>query len=187
MYIDRGKDFSKGELTMIQTTTVGLHRLVKMNEKDQSFLLRYCSRLPLEYRLEIMQRHRRLMFKLRESHAELGNEILSYAAMILSINTFYNEDKQLTQKRFDDLSLEEIGELTLRRIKKYDYKYRPTATPKRDRLIGLWAEVKTLKQMNKGFRYISKYLLSKHKFEVGHTLIQTTWKELEGVHNVVSK
>ena len=184
MNIGRETNFSKGELTMKQSTTVGLQRLLKINEKDQSFLLRYCSRLPLEYRLEIMQRHRRLIYKLRESNAEIGNETLSYAAMILSINTFYSEDKQVTQKRFDELSLEEIGELTLRRIKKYDHKCRPTITPKRDKLIGLWAEVKTLKQMHKGSRYIAQYLLAKHKFKVGHTLIQTTWKELEGASNV---
>ena len=41
MNIGRETNFSKGELTMKQSTTVGLQRLLKINEKDQSFLLRY--------------------------------------------------------------------------------------------------------------------------------------------------
>ncbi|ADR34360.1 hypothetical protein Sulku_1699 [Sulfuricurvum kujiense DSM 16994] len=163
---------------MEQSKTLNLERLLKMNEKDQSFLLRYLSRLPLEYRLDIIQRHRRLIHKLKEQHADLEVATLSYGAMLLAIKTFYNEDKQLSKKRFEDMSLEEIGELTIRQIKTFDQK-RHTSSPKRDTLIGYWAEVKTLKTMGKGFRYIAKFLQKKHRFEVGHTLIQTTWKQLE--------
>lgn len=105
-------------------------------------------------------------------------EALSYAAMIMAVKIFYNEEKQLSQKRFEDMSLEEIGELTIRKIKQFDEK-RYVSSPKRDTLIGYWAEVKALKQMKRGFRTISKYLLKKHRFEVGHTLIQTTWNQLE--------
>lgn len=164
---------------MEQSKVINLERLIKMNEKDQAFLFRYLSRLPLEYRLEIMQRHRRLIHKLKERHSELEVETLSYGAMALAIKTFYNEEKQLSRKRFDDMSLEEIGELTIRQIKKFDQK-RYAPSPKREILIGYWAEVKTLKDMKKGFRYIAQYLLKKHRFKVGHTLIQTTWNQLEG-------
>ena len=163
---------------MEHSKTVILERLIKLNEKDQRFLMRYLSRLPLEYRIEVMQRHRRLIHKLKERHSELEVEILSYGAMVLAIKTFYNEEKQLSQKRFDDMSLEEIGELTIRHIKQFDQKRYPSS-PKRDTLIGYWAEVKTIKQTGKGFRFIAEYLLKKHRFKVGHTLIQRTWNQLE--------
>lgn len=165
---------------MEQSKTITLERLIKINENDQRFLFRYLSRLPLEYRIEVMQRHRRLIHKLKEHYSQLEIEMLSYGAMVLAIKTFYNEEKQLSKKRFDDLTLEEIGELTMRQIKTFDQK-RLTSSPKRDTLIGYWAEVKTIKKTGKGFRFIAKYLLKKHRFKVGHTLIQTTWNQLETI------
>jgi hypothetical protein len=160
------------------SSSINLDRLTKTNAKDQSFLLRYYSRLPIEFRVLMMQRHRKLLHTIKSSNTDVPIETISYAAMILSIKTLYSEEKKLSQKRFDDMSMEEIADLSLLHMKKFENR-QPSPSPKRDKLIGYWAEVKQLKQMGKGFRYISNYLLTKRKFKVGHTLIQTTWKQLE--------
>jgi hypothetical protein len=163
---------------MIQIDLVAINRLIKTNAKDQSFLLRYFSKLPLEYRVEIANRHRKILHSLRANNSEIVVEIISYCSMILAIKTLYTEEQKLSQKLFTDMSMEEIAELSLISIKRFDNK-QASSTPKRDKLIGYWAEVTQLKKAGKGSRYISKYLLSKHRFKIGHTLIQTTWNDLE--------
>lgn len=155
-----------------------IDQLIKTNAKDQKFLLRYYSKLPLEYRVETTKRHRKILHSFRTSNPEIPIEIISYCSMILAIKTLYSEEKKLSQKLFTDMDMEEIAELSLISIKRFDDK-QPSATPKRDKLLGYWAEVILLKKAGKSFRYISKFLLSKHRFKVGHTLIQTTWNELE--------
>lgn len=161
-------------------STATLDRLIKINPEDQSFLIRYWARLPLEYRIAMTKRHRKLLHKIKEQNPDIGLEILSYAALILALKSIYSEEKKLTQKRFDEMSMDEIADLSLLKIKKFDNRL-PSPTPKRDKLIHYWAVVKVLRNQKKSFRNIAKYLKAEYRFEVGHTLIQTTWNELEKV------
>lgn len=162
----------------LENTVADVKRLTKLNDEDQSFLLRYVVRLPLECRIEIMSQHRRILFMLKENNKEMDISNISYVAYILAIKSFYGQEKKLSQKKFDDMSLEEIVNLSLISIKKFENKL-PSSTPKRDKLVHYWAVVKVLKQRGMSFRSISKFLKKEYRFEVGHSLVHMTWNELE--------
>ena len=154
-----------------------IESILKMNEDDQTYLLRYFSKLPIDIRLSVLQRHRTILYRLKESSNEYI-ELISYSAQILAIKSFYVEEQKMSAKKFNDMSLEEIRNLSLIKLKKYENKL-PTATPQRDKLLHYWSVVKMLKEKGKGSRNISKFLKKEYRFEVSHMLINELWNELE--------
>jgi hypothetical protein len=87
--------------------------------------------------------------------------MLTFAALILAID-------------------QKISSLNLNSIKlrsNYAKKY-----VKREKLLGLWAIVRTLRhEENLSFREISRYFLKFHKFEISHSMVQKIWNELEKI------
>ena len=53
---------------------------------------------------------------------------------------------------------------------------------KREKLLGYWAIVRTLKlKQSMSFRQIAKYFQKYHKFEISHSMIQKIWNEIEKI------
>ena len=155
-----------------------LESMIKVNASDQRFLLRYHSRQPIETRIEAMVLHRKVLHQLKGRYQDTTLGLVSYAALILVVKIIYNREEELSKKRFDEMSLDEIADLSLIRIKKFEERL-PSSTPKRNKLIHYWAVVKTLRAEKKSFRFIKAYLYKEYSFDVGHTLIADTWNELE--------
>jgi hypothetical protein len=56
---------------------------------------------------------------------------------------------------------------------------------KREKLLGYWAIVRTLKlEQSMSFRDISSYFKKYHKFEVSYSTIRELWIELENKTNI---
>ena len=56
---------------------------------------------------------------------------------------------------------------------------------KRQKVLGYWAIVRTLKlEQNMSFRDIATYFAKYHKLDVAHTTIHGLWKELENNTNI---
>lgn len=150
------------------------------NLQDQAFLLRHFARLPLERQLEILNRHRKILFlrKKQKSDQNVSINIVSYIALILAIKSHFADEKKLTTKRFEEMELSDVKELSMINLSKLKAKKDRKRT-KRDRLLTLWAVVKTLKQEKVSYRDISIYLKKHHHLEVGHSLIHAMWHEVE--------
>ncbi|WP_373033596.1 hypothetical protein [Sulfurovum sp.] len=151
-----------------------------INQQDQTFLLRHFARLPLERQLDILSRHRKILFMRKKQNPteDVPINIVSFIAFVLAIKSHFADEKKLTTKRFEDMELSEVRELSMINLSKLKTRNNRKRS-KRDRLLTLWAVVKTLKQEQTSFRDIARYLKRHHSLEVGHSLIHAMWHELE--------
>ena len=151
-----------------------------LNQQDQSFLLRHFSRLPLERQLDVLNRHRKILFlrKQQKMDEEVPINVASYIALILANKSHFADEKRLTNKRFEDMELDEIRALSMINLDKLKAKKRKVRT-KRDKVIGLWAVVKMLREKKISFRDVSRYLKQHHSLDVGHSMLHALWNEFE--------
>lgn len=160
-----------------------IDRICKCNREDQDFLIRYFSRQPLTLKINVMERMKKLFHSLKQKFNNIQNDELSYAAIILAIRHVYALDKMFTKKKFEDLTLEEIRDISTIKIEQFEEMTLPSSAPKRDKLLHYWASVKQCRTLPgkkpMSFQKISKYLEKKYHFKVGHNLISEIWRELE--------
>ena len=158
---------------------VQVEKIVKINKEGQNALIRTFSRLPTNEKIEVMSDHRKLMYKLKQTHDEVGVEILSYSALIIAIQVYQNDQNKLNRLNIGNLSLKEIRKITSQKARVFLQKQFRKQT-KRERLLGYWAVVSSLKNDEKySFRKIETYLKKHHKFEVSYSLIAKVWDQLE--------
>jgi hypothetical protein len=139
-----------------------LEVILKQTIAQQNQYLRYLVKLPFENKVKVMELYRNIFHSLRQANENVAFPILSYAALILSIKKFQDEINQV------DNNALKLREKSIR------------SQPKKDRIIGYWALIKTLKNHNNlSFREIKKYLKKYHKFEVSHSVIYEAWKKYE--------
>jgi len=157
-----------------------IERSTLLNQQDQDYLLRYFARLPLERKLDVLNRHRKILFmrKQQEADEEIPINVVSYIALVLANKSHLADEKKLSAKRFEDMELNEVRELSIINLDKLKDKKKNSKT-KREKVLGLWAVVRTLRQKKVSFRDISRYLKKHHRLEVGHSLIHSMWLELE--------
>ena len=163
-----------------------LHRAVeqitKTNQKDQDFLLRYFSRLPLTLKVELENKKRKLFHMMRESDKSTEKNILSYASFILAIKYHYALEKSFTTKKFHSMSLEEIRSVSTIKLQRQNYKRYLSQNEKRSKLLHYWSVVKiyrTQKPKPVSFQKISELLKKHYHFSVSHNTIALLWRELE--------
>lgn len=139
-----------------------LEQLTKMTNDSQNSTLRSFTRSDLEIKLKVMQLQKQLFHKLKSIHSEMDNAILTLASLILSIDVVV---KNMNIVKLNAMKLR--GNNNKTKIK-------------RQKVIGYWAVVRTLKiEQNMSFRNISSYFRKYHKLEVSYSTIYTLWNELE--------
>lgn len=142
--------------------TLQLEQLAKMTQEAQNQQLRLFARIDLVTKLKIIQQQKPLFHKLKSAYCDVDNSALTLASLILAI---YSVTKEL-----DIVSLNAI-KLRGRNNK---------AKIKRQKVLGYWAIVKTLRlEQNMSFRDIAIYLKRYHKLEVSYSTIHGLWTELE--------
>jgi hypothetical protein len=135
--------------------------------------------LPINAKLEVMSNHRKLLYKLKQMHDEVNIFIVSYSALLIALQIYKVERDKLNKLDISDLSLDEIRNITSQKAKLFMQKKFRSQT-KKERLLGYWAIVKTLKADEQySFRNIKKYLKKYHQFEVSYSLIAKVWNEIE--------
>lgn len=137
-------------------------RLLKSGQEEQKASLRKFIKLSIDEKIEVFEIQRDTFYKIKQVNKDVSIHVLSYVAHIKAINKYHSDVKNI------DRFAAKIRERTFKK------------QPKKDKLLGCWALVKTLKNdKNLSFRQISKYLKKYHKFEVVHSTIYDLWKELE--------
>ncbi|DAB34197.1 MAG TPA: hypothetical protein CFH82_06585 [Sulfurospirillum sp. UBA12182] len=145
-----------------------IEALTKLNHEEQNQKLRLFARVDLEMKLQILQLQKQLFHKLKSTHSDVDNTILTLASLILAIES--------ATKELDDVNLNAI-----RRMRGKNNK----SKIKRQKVLGYWAIVRTLKlEHNMSFRQISEYFAKYHKLEVSYSTIHGLWIELENNINI---
>lgn len=154
-------------------------RWCKISIDDIRTLNKYYAKQPISIQIRICAMHREILFRSKEKMKKdsISIDISSYISMLLSIKYYYALDKKLTKVKFEDLSFDELRNISMIQLEKFDAKFMQHG--KRDKLKSLWSIVMHLKSKKIGSRKISKYLESEHKFKISHTEICKAWNKLE--------
>lgn len=136
--------------------------ITKLDLKSQNQQLRLFAKVDIATKLKILEHQKQLFHKLKNIHGDNDNAVLTLASLILAVDNI--------AKELDGVNLNAIK----LRCKSAIYK------AKRDRLLGYWAIIRTLKiEQSMSFRQIAEYLKKYHKFEVAHSTVYELWNELE--------
>lgn len=139
-----------------------IEKITKKSYESQNQNLRLFARIELPLKLQILQLQKPLFHQLKSAYSDVDNAILTLSSLVLAI----------------DVSLKKIDNVNLKAIKLRDKNHK--AKIKREKVLGYWAIVRTLKiDQNMSFRQITRYFQKYHKFEISHSTIQKTWNELE--------
>ena len=136
--------------------------ITKLNLESQNQNLRLFARIDLQTKLQIFQLQKQLFHKLKNTHGDVDNTILTLTSLVLAI----------------DAVAKELDEINLNAIKLRGKNNK--AKIKRQKVLGYWAIVRTLKlEQNMSFRDIATYFAKYHKLEVSYSTIYELWNELE--------
>jgi hypothetical protein len=139
-----------------------IETITKFSLEVQNQKLRLFARVDLEMKLQILQLQKQLFHKLKNTHSDVDNATLTLTSLILAIEAIVNQ--------IDNINLNAI------KLRSKNNK----STKKRQKLLGYWAIVRTLKvDQNMSFRDIATYFAKYHKLEVSYSTIYTLWNELE--------
>lgn len=143
-----------------------IEQITKQTYESQNQHLRLFARVELPMKLQILQLQKQLFYKLKGTHSDLDNAMLTLSSLILAIDSVA---KELDVVSFNAIKLRGRNKKT---------------KIKRQKLLGYWAIVKTLKIDQKmSFRDISSYFRKYHKLEVSYSTIHGIWNELENNTN----
>ncbi len=141
---------------------INIEILTKMSIEIQNQQLRLFSRVDLDTKLRILDHQKQLFHKLKSAYGDVDNAVLTLSALVLAIDAVIKE--------LDDVNLNAI------KLRGKNNK----AKIKRQKVIGYWAIVRTLKLEQKmSFRDIATYFAKYHKLEVSYSTIYELWNELE--------
>ncbi len=139
-----------------------VENITKQSLEAQNQKLRLFAKVDITTKLKIIERQKPIFHKLRSTCSDVENAILTLASLILAI----------------DNVVKELDTVNLNTIKLKNKSVRQKA--KRDRLLGYWAIIRTLKlEQDLSFRQIAQYLKKYHKLEVAHSTLYRLWSELE--------
>lgn len=136
--------------------------ITKLNLESQNQRLRLFAKVDMTTKLKILTSQKQLFHKLKSAHSDVNNTILTLSSLILAI----------------DAVVKELNDINLNAIKLRGKNNK--AKIKRQKMLGYWAIVRTLKlEQNMSFRDIATYFAKYHKLEVSYSTIYELWNELE--------
>ncbi len=151
---------------MMDRLRLKLEQLTKLSTELQNQQLRLFARVDTSTKLKILEHQKQLFHKLRSACSDVENAILTLASLILAI----------------DNVVKELDTVNLNTIKLKNKSVRQKA--KRDKLLGYWAIIRTLKlEQDLSFRQIAQYIKKYHKLEVAHSTLYRLWSEIETIKN----
>lgn len=145
----------------------------KLSQQAIQALDRWYSRQNFLVKLDIFKEQKNQFFK----HAKLveNQETVPLIAFYMAIKHYYDLEMQHKRKNqsMNLKDLEKSSDFSIKQFRKTKVK------AKREKLLNLWSVIIELKNQGFSFREISKFLRSRHRFEVSHTYITNIWKEVE--------
>lgn len=159
-----------------------VEKVTKIPEKKQRQLLFLLAKAPTEMRLERFEKHKTVLYRLKQTYVEISPSILSYCALLLVLAMYKNNQEMLQQKNFNDMSMEEILNLSLQRITLFKQS-KQRRKQKYDFMLDHWSLIETLVAQEIGYRGISEYLKKYHRFDISYSTIYLIYKQIKGIHH----
>ena len=139
-----------------------IEKITQQSYESQNQKLRLFARVELPMKLQILRLQKPCFHKLKNAYCDVDNSVLTLASLILAIDSIAKET--------DKVNLNAI------KLRGKNHK----AKIKRQKVLGYWAIVRTLKlEQSMSFRDISVYFAKYHKFDVSYSTIYELWNELE--------
>jgi hypothetical protein len=154
-------------------------------ELKQTYL--FYARCSVVDRIEIMDRHGRLIHKLRSNNVdELTLPELSFVAQTKAIRSLMNDRNSVRRKNYGEMTLEEIEKLSEMKVRQF-FDNNTELESVRSKLIQKWPLVVSLrtapiKKGNKPLSYKKLALIVKKELQLeklAPSTIQKLWNELE--------
>jgi len=155
-----------------------IEKITKMSEKQQRQVLLFFAKLPISIRVELFEKHKIVFYKLKQVHLNTSPSLLSYCALIVVASSCKNNQKMLQSVNFQNLTLDEILQLSLQQIQIFKHS-KARKKQQYAQVIKYWSLVKTLKSQNMSFRDISEYLQKYHRVNISYSTIYKIYKKLE--------
>ena len=155
-----------------------IETLTKMSEKQQRQALLFFARLPLLIRLELFEKHKIVLYKLKQVHLDASSSLLSYCALIIVASSSRNDQQMLQSANFPNLTLDEILQLSLHQIQIFKNS-KARKKQQYEQVLKYWSLVKTLKSQSMSFRDISTYLQKYHRIHISYSTVYKIYKKLE--------
>lgn len=158
--------------------------LLNLPKSNQDQIFRHFARLEKPERIAVLEKHRQMLYRLKNEKLPYPIAEISYVALIFAIVYYREERKKLSKQNYDGLSLEEIGELTTYEAKIYQARNeRPS--PKTEEVMKYWGTVVYLK--NKGFSFatIAGVLEDRHNVKVSVPTLSRNWNRMKRIEELV--
>ncbi|MFA7022293.1 hypothetical protein [Aliarcobacter sp.] len=137
-------------------------KITKIDQEAQNQKLRLFAKVDITTKLKILTTQKQIFYKLKSAHSDVDNTILTLSSLILAVDSVV--------KKLDDVNLNAI------KLRGKNNK----AKIKRQKVLGYWAIVKTLKlEQNMSFRDIATYFAKYHKLQISYSTVYEIWNELE--------
>lgn len=163
---------------MSTTIADNVKALLNMPKANQDQIFRHFARLEKPERIAVLEKHRKMLYYLRNEKLPYPITEISYVALLYAIVHYREERKKLSKQNYDGLSLEEIGELTEYEAKIYQAKHERPA-PKTEDIMKYWGTVVYLKNKGFSFKNISGVLEDRHDVKVSVATLSRVWKRME--------
>ena len=152
---------------MNNSKSTACETITKLNQECQNQRLRLFAKVDISTKLKILALQKQQFHQLKSAYSDVDNTILTLSSLILAVDS--------VDKEIDDVNLNAIK---LRAINS-------KVKIKRQRILGYWAIVRTLRLDQKmSFRDISVYFHKYHKLKVSYSTIYELWNKLENNTNI---
>ena len=153
---------------MNNSKSTACETITKLNQECQNQRLRLFAKVDISTKIKILALQKQLFHQLKNTHSDADNTVLTLSSLILAIDAI--------EKEFDDVNLKAI---------KLRAKNSKTKV-KRQKVLGYWAIVRTLKlEQSLSNRHKGRYLPKYHRLEISYSTIHALWIELE--NNIQTK
>ncbi|MDD4950837.1 hypothetical protein [Sulfuricurvum sp.] len=167
--------------------TLDIAKHLKLSNEELKQTCLFYARCQIVDQIEIMERHGRLIHKLRSTNVdELSLPELSFIAMTKSIRSLMNDRNSLRRKSYGEMDIEEIEKLSEMKIRRF-FDNNTDQETVRSKLIQKWPLVVSLrtapiKKGNKPLSFKKLALIVKkelHLEQLAPSTIFKLWHELE--------
>jgi hypothetical protein len=169
---------------MSKTLADDVQGLLNLPKATQDQIFKQFANLEKPERIAVLEKHRIMLFRLKNLHLPQSITDLSYVSLIFAIIQYKEERKKIAKQNYEGLSLEEIGELNDFEGQIYKAKNeRPC--PQTETVMKYWGTVVRLKNQGFGFRDIAGILEDKYGVTVSFSTVARAWKRMKNLEKTI--
>jgi hypothetical protein len=171
---------------MSNTLADDVQALLSLPKVNQDQIFKQFANLEKPERIAVMEKHRTMVYKLKNLNLPQPIAEVSYVALAVSIIQYKEERKKIAKKNYDGLSLEEIGELNDFEAEIYQAKHeRPS--PQTEAVMKYWGTITRMKKKRVPVPTILHMLEDKYGVVVSRSTLYRAWNTMENMNELLEE